>query len=78
MIYLDGWQLKFNLFPFSFPEENSDGSFIKSQFLPEGVNQISVIGEMDCLGVVYKNDKGWRPTCYLGCVKEFYAPASVQ
>ena len=78
MIYLDGWQLKFNLFSFSFPEENPDRGFIKSQLLPEGVNQISVIGEMDCLGIVADNSKGWRPTCYLSCIKKFDAFAPVQ
>ena len=69
---------KINLSPLSFPEENSDRSFIKSQVFPEGINKISVIGEMDCLGVVNENDKGWRPTCYLGGVKELDPPAPVQ
>ena len=63
---------------FALPEENPDGGIIKSQLLPEGIDQISVIGKMDCLGIVAENDKGGRLACYLSYVKKFDASASVQ
>ena len=48
-------QLKINLPAFTFTKNNLDRRFIEPQFLSEGVDQISVIGEMDCLGVVCDN-----------------------
>ena len=37
-----------------------------------------MIGEMDCLGIVADYGKGWRPACYLSCVKELDTSSSVQ
>ena len=70
--------LKTNLSSFSFAKDNFDWSFIKPESLPEGVNQVTMVREVDFFGIVGDNGKGGRPAGNLGCVKEFYAPASVQ
>ena len=70
--------LKTDLSPFSFPKDNLDRSFIKPESLPEGINEVAMIGEVDFFGVVGDNGKGGRPAGNLSCVKEFYAPASMQ
>ena len=57
----NGARSKINLPPFSFPEDNFDGRFIKSQFLSEGIDQVAVIGEVDFFGIVGDNGKGGRP-----------------
>ena len=79
MFYVSGFnRSKNNLPALPFPEKNLDGSFIKSQSLSEGIDQVTVIGEMDFLGIIGDNGKGGRLAGNLGCVKEFYASASVQ
>jgi hypothetical protein len=70
--------LKTDLPPFSFAKDNLDGSFIKPEAFSEGIDEVAMIGEVDFFGIVGDNGKGWRPAGNLGCVKEFYAPASVQ
>ena len=63
---------------FAFPENNLDGAFIKPKFLPESIDQVTVIRKMNFFGIVGDNGKGWRLAGYLGCIKELYASTSVQ
>ena len=59
------------------PEEDPERGFVQPQFLSEGVDQVTVIGEVDFLGIVGDNGKSRGLAADLGCVKKFYAPAPV-
>ena len=67
-----------NLSAFAFAEDNFDRTFIKSKFFSESVDQITMIGKVNFLGIVSDNGKRWRLAGYLGCIKEFDASPPVQ
>ena len=71
-------RLKVYFPPLPLPEEDSYRGFVKSKLFSETVDQVPVIGKMDCLGIVADNGKGGRPACNLRYVEELDAPAAVQ